>query len=512
MLGNALIEADKNWYKGGYLKLLSKIEKAKARHRAIQEVVRIIPKEKQEIIYCIELENRVQINCEKINRIFQAHKDYQPIIDNILHNFSYFLENFSEIESWLLSGEFYKRYKKEKHPYPSLINPKTADYKNISAQLAWEMNLPLPENYDFIYLYSHGAGGLHCSYFVKLVGLRIVRDFAMLPKSVIVDIYKSFYKALSENLEINYFIDFSDSKVYNEDANSANRVKFFSMLDQTKPFLYHVRDPLSLVRHLVVKHGRWHRSVMIKKQSFTLQDSFDDVFVERDKSHINQKVWIGFFPTLFVVRGHKELLEMYPINQIQILDTQDLHKADIEEKMVGFLQKAKCKIPKESYHSTLSGNAFKGEAYLWLPLKLSIEVADEQKIEVNFIRKIFANQQDLVSLASKIDSYKRDDVYDICIKRDEMKILMEDNQCYLKVLDYLEDFVGKIESLLDYIEQKLIIIDDVMDHLRNNTKDAMLLKQILEEETMFVKRYRPDIVESWKYYQEFLKICEEKGI
>lgn len=151
MLGNALIEADKNWHKGGYLKLLSKIEKAKARHRAIQEVVRIIPKEKQEIIYCIELENCVQINCEKINRIFQAHKDYQPIIDNILHNFNYFLENFSEIESWLLSSEFYKRYKKEKHPYPSLINPKTADYKNISAQLAWEMNLPLPENYDFIF-------------------------------------------------------------------------------------------------------------------------------------------------------------------------------------------------------------------------------------------------------------------------------------------------------------------------------------------------------------------------
>ena len=274
----------------------------------------------------------------------------------------------------------------------------------------------------------------------------------MPPKSVVVDIYKNFYKVMSKNLNIDYFIDFSDSGVYNEDKNYENRIKFFSMLDQTKPLLYHVRDPLLLIRHLVVRRGQWHISVMIKKQSFTLQDSFDDVLVERDKSYINQKVWIGFFPILFVVRGYKELLEMYPANQIQILDTQDLHKADIEEKMVGFLQKAKCKIPKESYHSTLSGNAFKGEAYLWLPLKLSVEVADEQKIEVNFIRKIFANQQDLVSLASKIDSYKRDDVYDICIKRDEMKILMEDNQCYLKVLDYLEDFVGKIESLLDYIE------------------------------------------------------------
>lgn len=238
-----------------------------------------------------------------------------------MHNFNYFLENFSEIESWLLSGEFHKRYKKEKHPYPSLINPKTADYKNISAQLAWEMNLPLPENYKFIYLFSHGVGALHYSYFVGLVVLRIVRDFAMPPKSVVVDIYKNFYKVMSKNLNIDYFIDFSDSGVYNEDKNYENRIKFFLMLDQTKPLLYHVRDPLLLIRHLVVRRGQWHRSVMIKKQSFTLQDSFDDVFVERDKSHINQKVWIGFFPILFVVRGYKELLEMYPANQIQILDT-----------------------------------------------------------------------------------------------------------------------------------------------------------------------------------------------
>ncbi|WP_134044679.1 DUF2972 domain-containing protein [Helicobacter pullorum] len=33
-----------------------------------------------------------------------------------------------------------------------------------------------------------------------------------------------------------------------------------------------------------------------------------------------------------------------------------------------------------------------------------------------------------------------------------------------------------------------------------------------DEDLEHIKRYRPDIVESWKYYQEFLKICEEKGI
>ncbi|CAM2802215.1 hypothetical protein [Helicobacter burdigaliensis] len=112
--------------------------------------------------------NLEQINCEKIKEILELHKDYKPIIQNILNNFTYFLDNFVEIKELLKSSEFYNRYKKDNHPYPSLINPKIADYKNIPAELAWEMNLPLPTNYKFIWLYSHGTAATEVGeYLVK---------------------------------------------------------------------------------------------------------------------------------------------------------------------------------------------------------------------------------------------------------------------------------------------------------------------------------------------------------
>ncbi|MBX2054239.1 sugar transferase, partial [Campylobacter jejuni] len=55
----------------------------------------------------------------RIKHILKIHQDYQPILDNIFHNFNYFIQNFDLIEEWLLSDDFKERYKKENHPYPS---------------------------------------------------------------------------------------------------------------------------------------------------------------------------------------------------------------------------------------------------------------------------------------------------------------------------------------------------------------------------------------------------------
>ncbi|MCC8350569.1 sugar transferase, partial [Campylobacter sp. VicNov18] len=68
------------------------------------------------------------------------------ILDNIFHNFTFFLKHFNLIEEWLLSNDFNEKYKKQNHPYPSLLDPKklndkneTINYHNIAAELAWEM-------------------------------------------------------------------------------------------------------------------------------------------------------------------------------------------------------------------------------------------------------------------------------------------------------------------------------------------------------------------------------------
>lgn len=77
----------------------------------------------------------------------------------------------------MLSDDFNERYKKGSHPYPSLLDPKKLNdenekinYKNIPAELAWEMNLPLPDRYEFVIFGSHGVGMKSVLAILKFLG------------------------------------------------------------------------------------------------------------------------------------------------------------------------------------------------------------------------------------------------------------------------------------------------------------------------------------------------------
>ncbi|HEH3692710.1 TPA: DUF2972 domain-containing protein, partial [Campylobacter jejuni] len=37
------------------------------------------------------------------------------------------------------------------------------------------------------------------------------------------------------------------------------------------------------------------------------------------------------------------------------------------------------------------------------------------------------------------------------------------------------------------------------------------LKNILDYELQHIKENRPDIIDSWEYYQKFIKLCNEEG-
>ncbi|MBZ7969409.1 hypothetical protein H2254_07520, partial [Campylobacter sp. RM9759] len=163
MLGEALIKADQNKFKGGYFKLNKYIQEAKNNYYFFNDIfynrnelrdlsidaIKAILSNKQSLL------NNKQLFLKELPRIknlLNTHKDYKPIIENISHNFDYVIKNFNLIEEWLLSNDFNEKYKKENHPYPSLLDPKKLNdekeeinYKTIPAQLAWEMNLPLPD-------------------------------------------------------------------------------------------------------------------------------------------------------------------------------------------------------------------------------------------------------------------------------------------------------------------------------------------------------------------------------
>ncbi|EAL3936101.1 sugar transferase, partial [Campylobacter lari] len=150
MLGQTLIQADKNKFKGGYLTLFKDIKQTHKDYKTIKQLLSGFNIISPTIYNAIADNKEVFIkNFNKIDNILKTHKNYQAIIDNIFHNFDYVLKHLDLIQEWLLSDDFYQKYKKENHPYPSLLDPKKLNdeneeinYNNIPAELAWEMNLP----------------------------------------------------------------------------------------------------------------------------------------------------------------------------------------------------------------------------------------------------------------------------------------------------------------------------------------------------------------------------------
>ncbi|ENY6720838.1 sugar transferase, partial [Campylobacter jejuni] len=153
MLGEVLIKADKTWHKGGGFKLKNNIKKVNKEFQIFREIFKEFDQINSSVLKGL-IDNKQLFLKEfpRIKNILKIHQDYKAILDNIFHNFNYFIQNFDLIEEWLLSDDFKERYKKENHPYPSLLDPKKLNdnneeinYHNIPAELAWEMNLPLPD-------------------------------------------------------------------------------------------------------------------------------------------------------------------------------------------------------------------------------------------------------------------------------------------------------------------------------------------------------------------------------
>ncbi|MBZ7948799.1 sugar transferase, partial [Campylobacter sp. RM9929] len=125
MLGEALIKSYQSWYRGGGFKLYFYIKKANKEFKLFQDIFKEFDQINSNTIEGIANNKQLFLKeFPKIKNLLNIHKDYQPIVDNIFHNFDYVIKNFNLIEEWLLSNDFNEKYKKENHPYPSLLDPK----------------------------------------------------------------------------------------------------------------------------------------------------------------------------------------------------------------------------------------------------------------------------------------------------------------------------------------------------------------------------------------------------
>lgn len=460
-----------------------------------------------------------------------------------------------ECQKWLESKEF-KNSSWAKKPYPPLLNPNEVVYENLPDKHAWTLNLPLPKHYDFVLFGSHAAG-MHAAVpgFLTLCGL-CVRVMISKQKDIKKDELKgSFgcYCLLYEQLlatkktkEQGYI-----KKAYLQATNlllDKDAKKLYSLIDASKAINV-IRDPISVLRTMVTLPNL--------PDDYKLEDakdaSFGFLFCDDpeaafksnhiryagainplDGLHIPEKTpkieslptWLKDKEQMFhdgdLYDYFKDSLDELYIRQTsdfaggkgfdtisELSDIFDFDKPKQEdrwlfEKHVGEMKNL---LPiilyandenelyfKSSKKDEISKELIKNSAKIGLCTRFS---------ENNHLKP----ERDISELFDLPDPFLR-----VFVDKPSDAVKLLRNQSLLeKTKEYIKRLSRAVLQKASELEanRKLFNENDILEYLRKNEKERKLAAALIKEHLKELKQRAPHIIEGFKYYKEFEKMCFE---
>lgn len=98
----------------------------------------------------------------------------------------------------------------------------------------------------------------------------------------------------------------------------------------------------------------------------------------------------------------------------------------------------------------------------------------------------------------------------IAIDKNDEARLKQNIPLYQRTKEYLQDFIPSLIEQDAKEKAKKLTEDDVLEHFKKDARLRAKCKNIFDKHLELIKSYRPDIVASWKYYQEFEKLSITK--
>ncbi|AJD01165.1 DUF2972 domain-containing protein [Campylobacter lari] len=510
LLGELLILAHKNWYKGGYFKLFSNIRNKRKEHKNIQKLIRMTPRKLHSSIYFFIVNKH--LNIQAMIDILQRYENYNPILINIFNNFHFFIENFIAIRDWLLSNDFISDYEKENHPYPSLLNPKKLNnkedlnYKTISADLAYSLNLPLPNKYSFVFIRFGLSGGAAMFSFLERCGVETcmasnkVNFIENLP-------YCEIYKRLLSSEKSCVSIFEGSSK------ETSERSKLLYFIEKNKDILILVRDPISRLK-TGVNHGKFKHSFQKFNKNIDTRLPISEI-MDRAEYFFDNNLYClkDYFEACIEYSSfhYKTLIE--PIvnkNNIIYLDMNSILPENVIDT---FSQLAKTYDFNFDFKDK---EFFQGIKYsdfnFYIPVELLFYENNVLFAKISVVLK--SNEdKDMYNINSEgfIDlQHNLLNEISFLINEKDINRISEKQKDLIK--KYQKDFLIYLEERLNFIKKNKLTEKDVLLFLKNNPKIGYKFKNILDSELKHIKQQHPDIIASWEYYQEFEKICKKQYV
>ncbi|MBC5858312.1 DUF2972 domain-containing protein, partial [Campylobacter jejuni] len=388
---------------------------------------------------------------------------------------------------------------------PSLLDPKKLNdknekinYHNIPAELAWEMNLPLPDNYEFVWLGGHGTG------------TEALKVFLSYNKIIIPDNFLNYETGLQRyRYALNILLSDIDhmKAIRLKDYHFNDFEKFCKLIQKKCKFIFQVRDYFEIFTCYINHRTRKSDAIL----NFDLQTDLNDVFDrfyyfssgENHPIRLNLKNFLSW-NTLHQEMGFRTCVMEYSMLQnfdnildILYIDMKNIIGVDTKntiEKICNFIN-----IP-YNQECNYSENVI-GDLKIIFPLTLNFS----ENIELLII-----DSHSVFDISYYEDITLRiinSSIFRILIKSSDLKLVNDTAIGELKL--YFYNFNEILNQKLSQEKKIRIKEQQYIDIYKHDTPRRRKLQKMMSYELTHIKQHRPDIVASWKYYQAFEKMCKE---
>ncbi|WP_301007959.1 DUF2972 domain-containing protein [Helicobacter sp. UBA3407] len=196
----------------------------------------------------------------------------------------------------------------------------------------------------------------------------------------------------------------------------------------------------------------------------------------------------------------KEIIGQKAFNTMQKLakycdfkEIANTEKAFFEEK----ISKYEGVLPLICHIPQCNSNIFITTKY-WIPMNGIINYEIQSRYEGVKL------PQEIEYITDKILENQKSEIILVVAKGEKERLLRLSE--FVQVKQYCKSLIECIERQKRIEDSKALSETKLLDYLSANKPLAKKLNKILDEHLAYINKARPDIVESWKYYQEFKQL------
>lgn len=469
-------------------------------------------------------------DCTDVAEIESIGRGKINLLDSRDKTIEFIIIHLDSIQAWLQSDAFRTQYFNNKHPYPPLLNPKQIDYKNLDAEIAWDLNIPLPQDYEFVAI-TRGLQG-H-SAFHSFLNVLFDVSFAMAGErygdSMTRVAYLSWYRQLvqrtgnGQRKHILFLVNIVEEV-------GVDKEKLGYLCWEYKEIFCLVRDPISRIKS-GANHSGWTEHSI---EQFNLTYDCDtvvqywmsyangvnsgssdkpDLMWSIQEGNLLQPVWLYIDSYFMPIHGKVHYIDMNEIIGVKTIETMQKIATQFGVNM-----------PNDTSIFLNEAGGIVGYMLMGKDKILYIHESDVQKtnrsddslhlhdsIKVYITHCMSKNLKDLVIVDSLFLESKKFQNLFIAMTQKDLESLQNNPVLFNVTKQYLQFLMVALEKRVAIEEAKKLNDTQILDFLMKQNK-LKVLKDILDKETARIKRLRPDIVKSWKSYQAFEKLCKDNNI